>query len=123
MPARTTEPCIRCREQIEISDAAVIFRISGRSAGIQNRLESGFRQVYICVECAIAIAMGDEPPKTQPLNMIAYEIICEMTAESPAIVIAAWQQLRKRLELPPGTPNIVEVLPPAQPLRLAKSIG
>jgi len=106
---------------VEISQSAITVRAHCRSVGVQPRLESELRQVYVCVECAIAIVMGDEPPKSQPLNMLVYELICQMTAESPAIIVAAWQQLRKRLQLPPVTPNFseVEVLPPAHPLRLA----
>ncbi len=108
MPARAAEPCIRCKDLVEINLAAVAFRGAVRTVGIQPRLESEQRQVYVCVECAIAIAMGDEPPKSQPLNMMAYELICQMTAENPAIVVAAWQQLRKRLQLPPISPNFAE---------------
>jgi len=126
MAARTTEPCIRCRGMVEISQAAITVRANCRSVGVQPRLESELRQVYVCVECAIAIVMGDEPPKTQPLNMLVYELICQMTAESPAIIVAAWQQLRKRMQLPPAVPNFseVEILPPTEamptPLRLAR---
>jgi len=121
MVARNAEPCIRCKESVEINQAAVAIRASCRSVGIQPRVESELRQVYVCVGCSIAIAMGDEPPKTQPLNMLAYEMICQMTATNPAIIIAAWQQLRKRLELPPVSPNFneVEIFPPSAPLRLA----
>jgi hypothetical protein len=126
MAARTTEPCIRCKEMVEISQAAITVRANCRSVGIQPRIESELRQVYCCVECSIAIVMGDEPPKSQPLNMLVYELICQMTAESPAIIVAAWQQLRKRMQLPPVTPNFaeIEILPPATPtpapLRLAR---
>ncbi|MBV9179859.1 MAG: hypothetical protein JO356_00990 [Acidobacteria bacterium] len=97
------------------------LRIDGRTVGIQPRRQSDQKQAYLCVECAIAIAMGRiEPPRTQPLTMVAHSIICEMVANDPSIVVAAWKQLRKRLELPASVafPEI-EILPPGDRLRLA----
>lgn len=125
MPARDIQPCLECMDAIETNEAALSFNVFGRTVGIQHRITSETRTVYICVGCALAVAMGKAPRPTKPLSQLVYQIICEMTAGNAAVVLAAWQQLRKRMNLPPVEvtfPQITEgeILPPSQTLRLAK---
>lgn len=101
MPARDIQPCLECMEAIETNEAALSFNVFGRTVGIEHRITSPTRTVYVCVECALAVAMGKAPRPTKPLSQLIYQIICEMTAGNAAVVIAAWQQLRKRMNLPP----------------------
>jgi hypothetical protein len=125
MPARDVQPCLECMEAIETNEAALSFNVFGRTVGIQHRVTSETRVVYVCVECALSVAMGKAPRPTKPLSQLIYAVICEMTAGNAAVVIAAWQQLRKRMNLPPcevTMPMITEgeIIPPGQALRLAK---
>jgi len=68
--------------------------------GIPDPPKSESGQVYMCIECCVDFAMGKIPPPTQPLYILAYEIMSRMVAKNPAIIISAWQELRGRLELP-----------------------
>lgn len=116
MSARDREQCIRCRQEIDTNQIAIVLPFFGRTVGIQPRIETGKLQGYVCVECALGIAMGViEMPKSQPLAMLAHSIICEIVAASPDFVLEAWQRLRKRMELPRAEfPQLIsaEILPP-----------
>lgn len=110
MPARDIQPCLECMEAIETNEAALAFNVFGRTVGIQHRVTSEARNVYVCVECALAVAMGKAPRPTKPLSQLIYVIICEMTASNATVVIAAWQQLRKRLNLPTVEVNLPQIV-------------
>ena len=101
MSARSSEPCLECGDNLEINEAGVSFPIFGRTVGIKPRFESQTRMVYVCAECCLAVAMGRTPQPSKPLSRAIFYAIQEMTAsDNAAIVIAAWQQLRRRMELP-----------------------
>jgi len=113
MPARQTAPCILCRQPIEVSDAGAAFTMMVRLVGVQDlpelyhtlgipdppKSESG--QVYMCIECCVDLAMGKIPPPSQPLTLLAHELMSRMIGKNPAVLMSAWQDLRARIELPP----------------------
>lgn len=113
MPARQSAPCILCRQTIEISDAGAAFTMMVRLVGVPDlpelyqslgipdppKSESG--QVYMCVECCVDLAMGKIPSPTQPLTLLAHELMSRMIGKNPAVLMSAWQDLRMRVELPP----------------------
>jgi hypothetical protein len=113
---------VRCKQEIEINQIAIVLPFRGRTVGIQPRIESEQMQGYVCVECALGIAMGMiEMPRSQPLSMLAHSIICQIVAASPHFVIEAWQRLRKRMDLPlVEMPELLavepEILPPVRRL-------
>jgi hypothetical protein len=135
MPARQAAPCILCRQTLEISDAGATFTIMGRLVGVPEmpqlyqafgipdppKSESG--QVYMCVECCVDFAMGKIPPPTQALYVLAYELMSLMVGKNPAILVSAWQELRKRVELPRASLSRTlgegVVLPPPRALKSA----
>jgi hypothetical protein len=112
MPARQTAPCMLCRQIIEISDAGAAFTTMVRLVGVPDmprfyeslgipdppKQETG--QAYMCIECCVELAMGKIPPPSQPLQILAHELISRMTGRNPAILMAAWQDLRERVGLP-----------------------
>jgi len=138
MPARSPAPCILCRQTIEISDAGAAIqmnlRLVGvtdlpnlcRALGIPTPSSSECGQCYMCIECCVELAMGKIPPPTQPLSLLAHELISRLTGKNPAVIITAWQQLRERIELPAVNFGLAlaegEVLPPA-PRLLQKNAG
>jgi hypothetical protein len=111
MPARQTAPCILCHQELDPADAGATITEMIRLVGIPDmpqlyeafsiptppKSESG--QVYMCVECCLDFAHGKIPPPSQPLYVLAYELMTRMVAKNPAIMINAWQELRERLEL------------------------
>jgi hypothetical protein len=100
MPARTSAPCLRCGDDVEINNSTIQICQFCRTAGIEEAVRSPQDQVSCCSGCAIAIAKGDEPPKTQSLNRLAYHQIRYILANSPAMYMKAWMELRKSLGLP-----------------------
>jgi hypothetical protein len=46
------------------------------------------------------MVMGSEPPGTQPLNLLAYNLIRNMVSGDLAVIVKAWSELRKELGLP-----------------------
>jgi hypothetical protein len=123
MPARDIASCVRCKQEIETNQIAIVLPFRGRTVGIQPRIESDQVQGYVCVECAMGIAMGViEMPRNQPLAMLAHAIICQIVADCPTFVLEAWQRLRKRMDLPRAEIPFLaqgEVLPPDRALKAA----
>ena len=135
MPARQAAPCILCRQLIEISDAGAAFSLMVRLVGVPDlpnlysslnipeppKSESG--QGYMCIECCCEMAMGKIPPPSQPLQILAHELIGRMTGKNPAILISAWRELRTRVGLPPvnfgRALGVGEVISPPKALKSA----
>jgi len=100
MPARSVTPCMRCRKPVELNQSAIAVCVYVRTVGIEAALRSPQEQAYCCSECAVAMVMGSEPPSTQPLNLLAYTLIRNMVASDLAVIVKAWGELRKALDLP-----------------------
>lgn len=124
MPARQASPCVLCRETVETNDAAITITMMIRTVGVpgeDSNPESG--QGYMCADCSTAFALGRVPPPSQPLTLLAHQLISRKVARGPNILIMAWQRLRKSLQLPPMQINFApalssgEVMPPARSLR------
>lgn len=116
MANRKNEICIRCRSQIEPHESAVAISLFCQTVGMGKRRASKSQRIYLCPQCAVVAAMGEEPPKGQPLNVAAYTIIRNLVGADPTVVGKAWQELSQSLSasLPPA-----EILPPAPALKAA----
>jgi len=119
MPARQASPCVLCREIVDVNDAAITLTVMIRTVGIReddSSSESG--QGYMCADCATSFALGKIPPPSQPLTMLAHQLISRKVAKGPSVLIAAWQRLRRSLEMPPAHFQISEgeVMPPSKRL-------
>src|SRR5436305_4190648 len=118
MAFRKNETCIRCREQIEPQDSAVGISLFCQTLGMGKRRASKSERIYLCPQCATVAAMGEEPPKTQPLNVAAYRIIRNLVATDPSVIGKAWEELSQQVTSPAQLPT-AEVLPPERRLRTA----
>lgn len=118
MPARQACPCVLCRQTVETNEAAITITMMVRTVGIADAPKSESGQLYMCVDCATALALGRVPPPSQPLTLMAHQLISLMTGKDPAIILAAWHELRRTLDLPPANVRMVpaltegEIIPP-----------
>lgn len=117
MPARVPMPCIRCGEVVEINESGLALSMFCRTFGIREKLRSNNDQCAICSECAIVVAFGEQPPKSQPLNVMAFHLIRNLVASDPAVAGKAWEELRQRLAMPQLATG--EILPPERSLKAA----
>jgi hypothetical protein len=118
MSNRKNEICVRCRSHIEPQESAVGISLFAQTLGMGKRKASKSERIYLCPQCAVVTAMGDEPPKGQPLNVAAYRIIRNLVGSDPAVCGKAWEELSHSI-LPSRTLPEAEILPPARSLKAA----
>ena len=117
MGFRKNEICVRCRTQIAPDQPALGISIFAQTLGMgTKRKASKSERIYICPQCSVVTAMGDEPPKGQPFNVAVYRVIRNMVGTDGAVVAKAWEELNQAVITPPGLPT-GEVLPPARSLK------
>jgi hypothetical protein len=114
---RKQESCVRCRAQIEPQESAVGISLFAQTLGMGKRKASKSERIYLCPQCVVT-AMGDEPPKGQPLNVAAYRIIRNLVGSDPAVCGKAWEELSRSI-VPNRTLPEAEILPPARSLKAA----
>lgn len=120
MPVRNAETCVRCHEKIERHESAVAISLFCQTVGMGKRRASKSERIYLCPQCSVVTAMGDEPPKGQPLNVAAYRIIRNLVGSDPEVAGKAWEELNNAVGIPtPPALTVGEVLPPARRLRAA----
>jgi hypothetical protein len=108
MPARQTAPCFRCREMIEINEAAFVADIRLRLVGLDDALRMPQMSVSVCINCADLIAKGDEPnPQSRPLDYAFCKQIQEAVASDPTFSFLSWIQLRKTRGM--AVPSLPEI--------------
>lgn len=101
MAARQTAPCLRCNELIETSEAAIVVDLRLRTVGMEDRINSPYASVSICVVCADLMSKGDEPPqRTRPLDHVVYDLLQEMVTNDPSFTFLSWIEMRKSRGLP-----------------------
>jgi hypothetical protein len=113
MPVRKPQICIVCKEPIETNQSAVGISLFSQTVGMGKQRTSKSERLYLCPQCALHAAIGQEPPKSQPFNVAAYKILRYLIAADPDVMGEAFKELRHSLTLPVGQ---VEVLPPARRL-------
>lgn len=119
MANRKNEICVRCRCQIEPQMPAVAISLFCQTLGMGKRRASKSERIYLCPQCATVTAMGDEPPKGQPLNVAAYRIIRNLVGNDPSVVGKAWEELSRELTAEPPALEPAEILPPSKRLKEA----
>lgn len=108
MPARQAAPCFRCREMIDINEAAFVADIRLRVVGIEDALRMPQMSVSVCVNCADLIAKGDEPnQQNRPLEYAFCKQIQEAVASDPTFSFLSWIQLRKARGM--AVPTLAEI--------------
>jgi hypothetical protein len=110
--------CIRCHNVIEPQEPAVAISLFCQTLGMGKRKASKSERIYLCPRCATVAAMGEEPPKGQPLNVAAYRIMRNLVASDPAVVGKAWEELSQSIVSSPALPA-AEIIPPSRGLRAA----
>ena len=111
----------KCQRVIGPDEKGVAVTLFAQTMGMGQRRTSKSERLYLCPQCAMRIAMENEPSKAAPVDRAYFRIMLDLGGSGTDVVQAAGEQLEKRrqeLLYPPALAE-QEIIPP--PRRLASA--
>lgn len=109
----------KCQRTIGPSEKAIAVTLFAQTMGMGKRRTSKSERLYLCPQCAMRIAMENEPTKNFPVERAYFRIMLDLGGSASDVVQAAGEVLEQRRQeiLYPPALTEGEVIPP--PKRLA----
>jgi hypothetical protein len=111
----------KCQRVIGPTEKGIAVTLFAQTMGMGKRRSSKSERLYLCPQCAMRIAMENEPPKSAPVDRAYFRIMLDLGGSGSDVVQAAGELLEKRrteLLYPPALPE-GEIIPPSRALKAA----
>lgn len=120
---RSAQVCCssKCQRLISPAEKGVAVTLFAQTMGMGKRRTSKSERLYLCPQCAMRIAMENEPSKAAPVDRAYFRIMLDLGGSGSDVVQAAGEVLearRREILYPPALPE-GEIIPPARALKAA----
>lgn len=111
----------KCQRVIGPEEKGVAVTLFAQTMGMGKRRTSKSERLYLCPQCAMRIAMENEPGRSAPVDRAYFRIMLDLGGSGSDVVQAAGEVLEKRRQeilYPPSLPE-GEIIPPPRRLQPA----
>lgn len=111
----------KCQRPIGPEEKGIAVTLFAQTMGMGKRRSSKSERLYLCPQCAMRIAMENEPARSAPVDRAYFRIMLDLGGSGSDVVQAAGEvleQRRRELLYPPALPA-QEIIPPPKALKAA----